>query len=346
MKILLLGEYSSLHYNLYLGLRHFGHEVHLASTGDGNRDIFRTHDISFKKNKNRIVQGIYRIRAEKNLIDSLGHYDVIQIMNPNILSKFHLINPYKHLRKKCDKMIMLSAGLDKNYLKYARIKFDYSYEFKQSLIQKTLNSNENYLFEKVDGIITTAYTYKRVHEEEPKFIANIEFPIIIEGSPRIILKKDKFVFYHGNKKERYFEKGTNFIENAINNLDKKYKLENAFHVRGVIPYKKYLQLMSRVDCIIDQVYSYDPGMNALIAMMKGKIVFGGCENSYMDFMGIKTPPLINIRPDSDYIKNQIIDFLEHPSRAREISKNAYLFVKSNHNHLKVAKQYLDVWKNL
>ena len=35
MKILLLGEYSGLHLNLRDGLRELGHDVVLASAGDG-----------------------------------------------------------------------------------------------------------------------------------------------------------------------------------------------------------------------------------------------------------------------------------------------------------------------
>lgn len=346
MKILLLGDYSSLHYNLYKGLSHYGHDVHLASTGDSNRNINRTHDINFKKNQHRIIQGIYRLKTEKNFINSLGYYDVIQVINPNILSRFHLKNPYKILRNKCDRLIMLSAGLDKNYLKNCKTKFDYHYKHKQLLSQKILKSNENYLFEKVDGIITTSYTYKRVHEEEPKFLSNIEFPIIIKSNPNLITKKEKFIFYHGNSKERYFEKGSNHIEKAISSLDQKYTSSNTFHLKGVIPYNEYIQLLDRVDCIIDQVYGYDPGMNALLAMAKGKIVFGGCENQYMDYMGIKYPPLINIRPDSDHIKNQIANFLDQSYIAKEISKEAFEFVKTRHDHLKVAKMYLKVWKNL
>ena len=52
MKILLLGEYSAIHKNLREGLISLGHEVNLASNGDGWKNIPRDIDINYN---NKII---------------------------------------------------------------------------------------------------------------------------------------------------------------------------------------------------------------------------------------------------------------------------------------------------
>lgn len=46
MKILLLGEYSNVHWTLAQGLRTFGHEVCVISNGDFWKDYPRDIDVS------------------------------------------------------------------------------------------------------------------------------------------------------------------------------------------------------------------------------------------------------------------------------------------------------------
>ena len=344
MKILLMGDYSSLHFNLYKGLKYLNHDVDLASTGDG-RGIYNTHNLNPPKSyNNRIINGALRLKIEFDLVNSLGNYDVIQIINPHVLSNYHPFNLYSILRKKAKKLILISAGIDKTYLNNREKHFDYYFDFnvKESKLSSKI---EDHLLSIVDGVITTSYTYKKVYEGNSKFIDNIGFPIIVESEIKFLENKRNFNFYHGNSKQRFKEKGSNFIRDSFIYLNNKYKERHQFNLAKTMPYNKYLEFINKkVDCVVDQTYAYDPGINALISMAKGKIVFGGCETAYMESLPIDKPPLINIKPSTKHIIFQIEHFLDNLTKVNEISKEGHGFVSDYHDHIKISEKYVNTWK--
>ena len=345
MKILLIGDYSSLHFNLYKGLKLLNHDVELASSGDYDRNIFRTHDLRQKKTyRNRLLDGVSRLKLEYDFVNALGDYDVIQIINPAILSEYHPFNLYTKLRKKTNKLILISAGIDKAYLKNRSKYFDYYYDFKDLRSDQAIKK-EDHLLSIIDGVITTTYTYKKVYEDNPKFIENIPFPIIVAPKIKFLESKKNLLFYHGNSKSRYMEKGSNFIKGSFDHLRNIYQEKHQFIFANQIPYDNYLKLLNeKIDCVIDQTYGYDPGMNALISMAKGKIVFGGCEKSYIESIPIDKAPLINIKPSEKHISNQIESFLDDLSGLNNRSKEAHAFVVDHHDHIKIAEKYVKTWK--
>ena len=54
-----------------------------------------------------------------------------------------------------------------------------------------------------------------------------------------------------------------------------------------VPFEKYQNLMNSSDLLLDQLYSYTPAMNALLAMAKGIIVVGGGEEENYEILGEK-----------------------------------------------------------
>lgn len=345
MKILLLGDYSSLHLNLYKGLKFLKNDVELASNGDYDRNIFRTYDLQpHKAYKNRLLDGVSRLKLEYDFVNALGDYDVIQIINAGVLSAYHLFDLYLKLRKKAKKLILISAGIDKAYLNNRPKYFDYYYDFNDQR-SKWAVKKEDHLLSIIDGVITTSYTYKKVYEENPKFIENIPFPIIIDPKVKFLENKKNLLFHHGNSKSRYLEKGSNFIQASFDHLGKIHQGTHQFVFTNQIPYDNYLKLLNdKIDCVVDQTYGYDPGINALISMAKGKIVFGGCEKSYMKSIPIDKAPLINIKPSEKHITCQIESFLDDLSDLNNRSKEAHSFVVDHHDHIKIAEKYLKIWK--
>ena len=87
MKILLLGENSSIHYNLKDGLTHLGHDVDIASDGDGWKDINRDIDLNYNK---KIIPSKFANRIYPWIdIKKLVGYDIVQIISPDcIFRKF------------------------------------------------------------------------------------------------------------------------------------------------------------------------------------------------------------------------------------------------------------------
>ena len=86
MKILLLGEFSSLHKYLKEGFQALGHDVTLASSGDGWKKIGGA-DIVFPSTSGNFFQCLKALIFDTWLISrKFKGYDVVQLINPVIFS--------------------------------------------------------------------------------------------------------------------------------------------------------------------------------------------------------------------------------------------------------------------
>jgi hypothetical protein len=358
MKILLLGEYSGLHNNLAIGLRNLGHSVTLANNGDNFKNFNRDFDLKVHC-KNRMISQLLRIVKEQLFLSRIGkdEYDVIQIMNPDVFSRFHISNPYKKLLKKAKKTFLLAAGDDYFYWKAYR-ENKYRYSTHKLTLEQDLNQKKS-LFEKkrfkklniflanyVDGIISTSINYKIAYQENKNFRANIPFPI--KSIKSVVEKKEiqlpiKFLF--GIQKGREGFKGVNYILKAINEIKKKYPNEVQFTIVENVPFSEYKKLLEETDCLIDQCNCYEPGMNALIAMSMGKLVFGGCEVEFVSEMNLKNDPLINIIPDSCQISREIERVVLNPELILNYSKKAVAYVSKYHNLNLISEKYISLWSD-
>ena len=112
-----------------------------------------------------------------------------------------------------------------------------------------------------------------------------------------------------------------------------------------VPFKEYQFLMDHCDVILDQLYSYTPAMNALLAMSKGIICIGGGEEESYDILGEKTlRPIINVEPSYESVYQELEQLVLHPERIQELKRQSIEYVKRHHDYLKVAQQYLDFYK--
>ena len=91
MKILLLGDFSAVHKNLKDGLLELGHDVVLASDGDGFKNIPRDFDL---KPKLPSLLGKIEIRLKLffYLYTKFKDFDVVQLINAFHFYKFFLID--------------------------------------------------------------------------------------------------------------------------------------------------------------------------------------------------------------------------------------------------------------
>ena len=82
MKILLIGEYSNVHWTLAEGLRALGHTVCVVSNGDFWKDYRR--DISLTREYTK-SGGIKYMLKLYTLLPKLRGYDIVQLINPMFL---------------------------------------------------------------------------------------------------------------------------------------------------------------------------------------------------------------------------------------------------------------------
>ena len=79
MKILLLGEYSNVHWTLAQALRQLGHEVTVVSNGDEWKAY--PADVSLIRKPGRWGRMAYLFKVLR-LLPKLRDYDVVQLINP------------------------------------------------------------------------------------------------------------------------------------------------------------------------------------------------------------------------------------------------------------------------
>ena len=155
------------------------------------------------------------------------------------------------------------------------------------------------------------------------------------------------MIFHGINTDNYFKKGSDIFEEALQIIQSKYS--DIIEIRTVrsIPYNEYISSYHQSHIILDQVYNYDQGYNALEAMAKGKVVFTGAEKEWRIHYGNdENTVAITTKPDTQYIVDKLEWLITNPHKIEEISNNARRFIENYHNYLKVAQLYLDAWENV
>ena len=143
----------------------------------------------------------------------------------------------------------------------------------------------------------------------------------------------------------YLKKGIPFFEEALEIIKKRYPDRVEVVIAENLPYAQYINSYNRCHILLDQIYSYDQGYNALEAMAKGKVVFTGAEKELLAHYHLKEDQVaINALPDTDYLVQKMAELIENPNKLKEISKAAQLFIEKEHNYKQVAQKYLEIWK--
>ena len=108
---------------------------------------------------------------------------------------------------------------------------------------------------------------------------------------------------------------------------------------------QYMQLISRVNVILDDANSYSIAMNGLLSMAKGKIVMGGAESEGNKELGIDgVNPVFNLTRDVIQICNQIEYIILHKDKIEEWGRSSRIFVEKYHDSEMIAQQYINVFQ--
>lgn len=364
MKILLLGDYSNVHWTLAEGLRDNGHSVTVVSDGDSWKGYKR--DISLKRYGNSKWNALQYLYKVVTIVNRLRGYDVVQIINPIFLQlKAERIYPFYHFLRKHNKSMFLGAfgmdhywvkaGLDCETFKYSDFnigKDTRCTEGENSIfIRDWLNGAKGQLNQKIaydcDGIVSGLYEYDRSYR--PYFsdkMCFIPFPI---NSSSITKKRrerhEKIRIFIGIQRERHRYKGTDIMLNAAKRVVQQYPSLCELICVESVPYEKYQSLMDASDILLDQLYSYTPAMNALLAMAKGLVVVGGGEPENYTILNEKElHPIINVFPSEESVYEALSNLIKRPERIPILSDQSIEYVKKHHDHHKVSLQYLDFWQ--
>lgn len=378
MRILLIGEYSRLHNSLKEALTGLGHEVAIVGNGDGFKNFPVDFNIDAHLSKsgllNKIRQGVYRIfkydfaALEYGirfyfLLPKLKGYDVVQLVSETPIQTSLRLEYYllKKISKQNNKMFVLSSGTDTVFMQaMADKKFRYSlldpYLKDKSLIGEYRNALQHLsagykahhkkLQPLIAGIIATDIDYVIPLQGHPNFLGLIPNPVNTE---KIVYQpseiSDKIVIFHGINRWNYHKKGTVFFETALEIIRRKFADKVKIITVENVPYAEYVRLYDEAHILLDQVYAYDQGYNALEAMAKGKVVFTGAEKEFAEYYGLTERVAVNALPDVDEIVKELAFLVENPGEVLAMGKRAREFVEKEHDYRKIAQKYLETWKS-
>lgn len=360
MKILLVGEFSGLHNSLKDGLTELGHDVILASTGDGWKKY--PSDINwadtFFKGRVGYLEYLYKQYA---LSKKLSGFDVVQFMSDYLVfdKRFGLEGIcYNNLIKRNKRAYFIGAGADPNIWQYWLEKKDPKLanlvtqtnksDLDASLVKNLLSPEERIktvkLVERADGFIPVMYEYAEPYRKLKNLCPTIPLPVNcskIEYTENKV--GSKLVVFHGLN--RRGAKGTEYVEKAFEILKSKYPNDLELVIAGNMKYSDYIEFIKRVNVIIDQTNSYSLGINGLVSLAMGKVTMGGAEPLGKKELGYENCPVINIKPDPDYIVIRIEELLEKRSQISELGNQSRCFVEKYHSHIKIARDYLSTWNS-
>ena len=361
MKILLIGEYSNVHNTLAQGLRALGHEVCVISNGDFWKNYPRDIDVARKSGKSGGVQLMLKLWT---LLPQMRGYDVVQLINPMFfeLKAERLFFFYKYLRKHNRRVFLGAFGMDYYWvntcitnkpLRYSDFNIGEKLRTdKAAIIERadwigTTKERLNKLIaDDCDGIITGLYEYdvcyRPVFPEKTRFIP---YPIQEQAVPQTDVHKPLRVFI-GISKQRSAYKGTDIMLKAAEAIHAKYPEQMSLKKAEGLPYAEYQLMMDNSDVILDQLYSYTPSMNSLLAMSKGIVVVGGGEpESYKIIHDEELRPIINVHPNYESVYQELEQLVLHSERVPELKRQSIEYVKRHHDYVKVAQQYVDFYKS-
>lgn len=363
MKILLIGEYSNVHWTLAQGLRQIGHEVTVVSDGDFWKGYRR--DISLRRKSLDFKGGLSYLARLWATLPKLTGYDVVQIINPVFLSlKAERHYPYYRYLRRHNKSIFMGAfgmdyywvktGLDCKTFRYSD--FNIGPEIRQNedndrFIAEWLNGENGrlnrYIAEDCDGIVTGLYEYdacyRPVFPEKTRFIP---FPVNTDEihfrTPRHI--DGKIRFFIGIQKTRNAYKGTDIMYKALVRLAQDYPDRVEILKVQSVPYNEYCTMLDSCDVLLDQLYSYTPAMNGLLAMAKGLVLVGGGEPENYEILGEKElRPIVNVQPSEEDVYLQLQKLVEHPESIMRLGTESRTYVERHHDYREIAKKYIDFW---
>lgn len=377
MKILLLGEYSNVHWTLAEGLRELGHTVTVISDGDGWKNYKRDVDLT-RHSLGKADTMRYYADILLNLPKMRG-FDIVQIINPIFFNlKANKMMPfYRYLRRHNKKVVMGAFGMDHYWVKTCMDcrTFRYSDFNIGDKLRSDEPCNRQFVKDWLDGektalnidiakdcdaIVAGLYEYYRCYHPYYSDKATfIPFPIKLPNDMNSENHNEvksactegedsrKVSFFVGIQRGRSEYKGTDIMLRALQRVHEKYPDRCELNIAESVPFEQYQRMIESSDVLIDQLYSYTPAMNALLAMSKGIVAVTGGETENYEILGeTELRPIVNVLPSEEDCYDKFEHLVLHPEELPRMKAESVEYVRRHHEYVKVARQYSDLYSAL
>ncbi|PBJ12153.1 glycosyltransferase [Flavobacterium sp. ACN6] len=375
MKVLLVGEYSHLHNSLKDGLQQLGHDVFIIGQKDGFKNFPVDYPIQKKWETGllkKVKIAVYRLsgfdissyltyRQFLKFEKHCSGFDVVQLINENSFQCTYYFEKkiISSLLQNNKKLYLLSSGYDYLNVKYCFENPDFksviplyqnhkidkkSFANVLKFTKKEFFKLHQFIYKNCNGIIASDLDYHLPLIGNPKYLGMIPNPINIDKlkfEPLVI--NEKIVIFHGINNDNYLKKGNDYFEKALEIIEKKYGSKVEIITARSVPYSEYINLYNRSHILLDQIYGYDQGYNALESMAKGKVVFTNAETEFMDYYNLTEKVCINAIPDVNYLVNELSFLIENPEEITAIGKRARAFIEKEHHYVKITQDYVQKW---
>lgn len=222
----------------------------------------------------------------------------------------------------------------------------YSKAIKLNPYIKVKTMDENYIKSKLEYLSTyisdCIVADFELYEYVKDFYKNIHFvnqAIDLENYKVRNFKNNKLTIVHAPSAPEI--KGTNYIIKAIEELKEKYDFE--FKLVQGMAHEEAKKIYEKADIIIDQILGGSYGLFSIEAMALGKPVI--CWIT--DYMREKYPkelPIISANPDN--IKEKIEYLINNKEILNDLGRQGREYVEKYHDSNIIAKQILDIYKNI
>lgn len=377
MDILLVGEYSRLHNSLKEGLEQLGHRVVILGFQDSfkkfpvdlplqhkwNHPLLKKIRVGIHKLTGFDVHSYFTYRQFQRYKEQLKGFDVVQLINEhpfysNVSVEKKML---QFLFDNNKKTFLLCCGTDfltvDYYFRNPTFKSlmlpyfagkvsDRDFESVLKFRKPEFRKLHEFIQRNIQGIIASDLDYALPLQGHPKYAGLAPNPVNVEKLPYLPMTiNEKIVIFHGINSQAYYKKGNDYFEKALNIIAQKYAEQVEIVTTRDLPYAQYIEIYNRAHLLLDMAYSYDQGYHALEAMAKGKVVFTGAETEFYTYYHLTEKVNINAQPDVDYLVEQLSFLIENPQEILNISRNARAFIEKEHDYLKCAGRYLEIWNS-
>ena len=370
MKILFVGDASNMHNCLAQALRDLGHTAIVASNGSHWMNTHRDIDLKRRPGKVGAVKYVLKLLSS---LHQMRDFDVVETCG----QVFFDLKPGKvrwafdWLKRHNRCMLLGAIGTDYVYFTTCHDGKTYRYSdymvgdqpspfvLSQEYIDKRedlwgapfMQEHSDYLLERYDGAISCLWEYQACYEPIfgnrlayggiPIDTANID-PITIDREP------EKVKFFIGIQRDRNVLKGTDLLLEAARRTVDRYPNLCELTVVESIPYEEYIDLCRKSHVLLDQLYSYTPATNALLAMARGLVAVSGAEPEYYDLIGEHdNQPIINVSPlRVGDIDSKLEWLVQNKQLLPNLSRRSREFVvKHNDSHV-VARRHMEFYEKI
>ena len=167
-------------------------------------------------------------------------------------------------------------------------------------------------------------------------------PLLIDREP------EKVKLFIGIQRDRNILKGTDRLLEAARRTVDRYPTLCELKVVENVPYEEYVTLLSQSHVLLDQLYSYTPATNALLAMARGLVAVSGAEPEYYDLIGERdNHPIINVSPLVEGDIDAKLEWLVHNKHLLpDLSRRSREFVVKHNDSQVVARRHLEFYEKI